>query len=369
VIRSLILLLSLSLGVHAAPVELAPLSRPLIPAAASATPAAPAADEARAEGSLQAVDAAVAALPAPQTAGAESSVAAGQALESALSTDVTADFIAAHDDVQAGRAGPLPEAARQASYRLVRGFLGNHIHDYFRANMERLRELGLDAEQIPVHTEGRRRQALELIERAVREAPHPVVLIGHSRGGTLVHDWYRRASPELKAKVAKLVVMQAPLRGTTYIEWWLSSRWRRFQAAKLGPWVYGVNVLRGLNELTRHTRAWVTRLLPAWQPGDLEKVLTVRTMIKPGVNRFYEKDRAEMARRGEPDSDGRVSAAGGRIEGARDVFLPGVDHQQLVLQRPDARRIRQGYAPHPYFHAGDSMEALVRLLFRQRDAS
>jgi len=191
-----------------------------------------------------------------------------------------------------------------------------------------------------------------------------VVLIAHSRGGTLVHDWYRLASPELKAKVARVVVMQAPLAGTSYIDWYLESRWRRFKAARLGPWVYGVNVLRGLNEITRHTRRWVAARLPAWAPGDLAKFLTVRTTMPVGTDRFYEKDRLLMAARGEPDNDGRVPAAGGRIPGARDVFLPGVDHQQLVLQRPDLRRRLQGYAPHPAMDAGDATEALVRLLFR-----
>ncbi len=279
-------------------------------------------------------------------------------------SDVTRDFLSLHEDVKAGRAGPLPKAASDVTYLVVNGFLGNHIHDYFRAPLERLRALGLDARRIETHTEGRRQQGISRIEQAVRESDKPVVLIAHSRGGTLAHDWYRRASPELKAKVAKLVFMQSPLGGTSYIEMLLESGWFRFKARRLGPWVYGVNVIRGLNEITRATRAWVMRTLPAWAPGDLAKVLTVRTAIVPGSDRFYDADHKQMAARGEPDNDGRVGADNAKIPGAKDVFLRGVDHQQLILQAPDLRRRLEGYAPHPTIDAGDAMEAIVRLLLR-----
>lgn len=51
------------------------------------------------------------------------------------------------------------------------------------------------------------------------------------------------------------------------------------------------------------------------------------------------------------------------MDGARSIGLFGVDHGRLMIERPDAKAVRQGYRPHPHFNAGDVAEALGRLMF------
>lgn len=286
----------------------------------------------------------------------------GRALEP-KGLELDEDFTALHAEVRGGKADPLPESARAVRYLFVGGMFASREKDYFGANLRRLDALGLEASLVPIDTQGRRRAGLRAIEAAVRDAQGPVVLIGHSRGGVLVHDWFRGAPTELKAKVKRLVLIQAPLAGTPFADWALTGRWNRFRLHWLGRLVFGANLLRTGAEMTPRMRRRVLDSLPAWGPEDREKVYTLRTTIS-ALHGFYEKRRVLLKRLGVPESDGMVPVDSARVEGGRNVLLRDLEHKHTVLQRPGwITRIR-GYRPHPTHDAGDMTEALVRLLFR-----
>lgn len=369
--KALVAAASLWIGVPLTPLAPVPLKQGLAPATLSGSPApglvsplAPAA-AAPAVAAVQPLLAAAAQTnsPTPSPAAADSGGDLFDGRFSHKSGDLDAEFNAIHAAVRSGDAGPLPESARSARFLFVGGMFASRTSDYFGANLRRLDVLGLEADPVRLDTQGRRRAGLRAIEAAVRRAPGPVVLVGHSRGGVLVHDWYRRASAELKAKVERIVLIQAPLTGTPFADHALTGVWNRFKLRVIGRLLFGANLFRTAAEMTPGMRRHVLSILPAWAPGDLSKVYTLSTSIS-SLRGFYEKRRLLLERLGVPDSDGLVPVASARVEGARNVLLRDMEHKHTVLQRPGWFKRLQGYRPHPGYDAGDMTEAFVRLMYR-----
>lgn len=269
------------------------------------------------------------------------------------------------DSVRAGTAGPLPDAAKKARVLLVGGIFSNHTTDSLGAPLRRLQKLGLDASKVRIDTEGNSRAGLKAIEEAVRRSPGPVVLIGHSRGGVLVHDWFRLAEPALKAKVVRLVPVDAPLGGTEYADFMRGSPWRRFHLHWGGRLVFGTSLLRAVLELTTRVRRLALKRLPSWQAGDLDKVYAVQSVISPEQphHRAYAGRQRLLSRLGAPENDGVVPVRSARVPGARNVLLRDVNHENMTLERPGWFKRLMGHRPHPDHGAGDLAETLLRLLF------
>lgn len=275
--------------------------------------------------------------------------------------DKTLRFLAALDLVRNKAAGPLPEALKRTRTLVVPGLFGNHVPDLYGGNLRRLAELGLRADIVRVPTEDRTAEGLRRIEEAVRASEEPVVLVGHSRGGVLVHDWFRRAPAGLKAKVARVVLFQAPLSGTTFADWVLGSWWRRLVARVLG-WGYWSSLLKTVRELTPEARAAALASLPPWDAADLAKVWVLRSVKAPGPG-LYGRHAGVLKAMGAHETDGIVPAASAAVPGAADVILQDVDHSNTVLANPGVFKRWRGYAPHPDYDVGDITEALLRLLF------
>ncbi|MBI5595531.1 MAG: GNAT family N-acetyltransferase [Elusimicrobia bacterium] len=276
--------------------------------------------------------------------------------------DKTLRFLAALDLVRNKTAGPLPAALARTRILVVPGLFGNHVGDLYGGNLRRLQALGLRGEVLRVDTEGRTEAGLRRIEDAVRASPEPVVLVGHSRGGVMVHDWFRTAPAELKAKVARVVVFQSPISGTGFADWVLGSWWRRLVARLLG-WRYWADLLKTIRELTPAARAAALASLPPWDATDLAKVWVLRSVKAPGPG-LYGRHAGVLKALGAGETDGIVPAASAAVPGAADIILQDVDHSNTVLQKPGAFRRWRGYQPHPSYDAGDITEALLRLLFR-----
>ncbi|MDE2293307.1 MAG: hypothetical protein KGL53_14595, partial [Elusimicrobia bacterium] len=189
-----------------------------------------------------------------------------------------------------------------------------------------------------------------------------VALVGHSRGGVIAHDWYRLAPPELKAKVSRLVLIQAPLGGTGYADWVLGTWWRRLVTRVLG-WLLRADLAGTARELTRAARAAALAALPPMTPEDLAKTLVLRTVKRPGTDLYGRRARL-LESMGEAESDGIVPADAARLPGAADIVLRDVDHSTTVLKRAGWLKRWRGYRPHLGYDAGDLTEALVRSLYR-----
>lgn len=276
--------------------------------------------------------------------------------------DKTLRFLAVMDLMRKGTAGPVPESAKETKTFIVPGLFGNHQGDAYRGNLRRMAELGLAGEILDINTEDKAEEGLAAITEAVRTSPKPVVLVGHSRGGVLVHDWYRLAPAELKARVARVVLVQAPLAGTSFANWVLGNAWRRLVVRYLG-WRYGADIMKTAREMTPKVRAAVLEALPPFTREDLAKVWVLRSVKPPGRS-FYGRHAALLKAMGDRDSDGIIPAASAAVPGAKDIFLQDVDHSNTMLEKPGWLKRWRGYAPHPDYDVGDLTEALMRLLFK-----
>ena len=165
--------------------------------------------------------------PAAQVPAVGPSSPAGRPETSPAENDLSGLFLRAHRRLRSGgKETAAPEAfdaavlqdARAVRYILIPGFMSNRLKDYFGENLRRMRALGLDARVAAIDSEADREGNLRRISALVAGSSVPVVLVGHSRGGALAHDWYRSAPDALKAKVAKLVLLQAAIRGTPVVD-------------------------------------------------------------------------------------------------------------------------------------------------------
>ena len=281
--------------------------------------------------------------------------------------DLTPLFLSIHEQVRAGQAAPLSPGPRRVKYLFVYGLFGNHITDYMQGSVRRLRALGLESDFIGIQTEGDRLSNFEKINNAV-STREQVVLIGHSRGGVLIHDWYRSASNSSKEKVLKLVVIQAPLRGTPIADWALEHWYTRAAVALLGALPGWGDVSEAILELTTDTRRQVMAGLPPFSPADLEKVYAVYSSFEPGVNDSAHKDMLLAhgiikGRTGE-DSDGLVPVDSAQVPGARRVFLSDFDHEDSALEDAGWFKGMRGSRPSAKMSVGDFSEALVRILLQ-----
>ncbi|MFI5363068.1 MAG: hypothetical protein ACHQ49_13950, partial [Elusimicrobiota bacterium] len=284
-----------------------------------------------------------------------------------LAVDASERFLALHADVRVDLAGPLPTAASTYRYSFVRGFMGNHITGYMTENVERLKALGLDADVIPIATEGDSNGALAAIGRAVAASPKPVVLIGHSRGGMLVHDWYRGAPDDLKARAAGLILMQATIGGSPVADA-MTAHWAaRLLARLLSLLPSWGGVLETLEELTVSARGKVLAALPPLTAADLRKILVLQSSFDPATGGAYHRDMFRPWKifegRETGATDGLAGAAESGVPGARTIHLEDVDHEDTVIENAGWIKWLLGSRPNPKYRVGDISEALVRFFF------
>jgi hypothetical protein len=281
--------------------------------------------------------------------------------------DITPLFLDIHRQIRAGQLGHLSPESGKVKCFLVYGLFGNHITDYMESILQRLRAMGLDAEFIAIQTEGDRAGNLQKIQNAV-DGQSQVVLIGHSRGGILVHDWYRLTSRASQDKVLKLVLMQAPLRGTPIADWVLERWYTRLAARALGMLYQWGNVMEATNELTVRTRQEIMASLPPFTPEDLNKVYTLSSSFESKVNDGAHKDMLTShgiikGLTGQ-DNDGLVPTESAQVPGARTIHLQDFDHEDSALKDAGWIKRLRGSRPNDDLRAGDMSEALAHVLFQ-----
>ncbi|MEK7388520.1 MAG: hypothetical protein AAB036_02355 [Elusimicrobiota bacterium] len=265
--------------------------------------------------------------------------------------------------VRGGWGAPIGPEAKRPRYLLVKGLYGDHISDYMEGNLRRLRSLGLEADFVPVHTDSAYEENLKLIEQAVA-AEQSVVLLGHSRGGVLIHDWYRAAPTASKAKVRRVILVQAPLWGSEAADW-ISDRWYARAIlnglALLPGWE---DPLEGVLELTSSKRKEVMMGLPELSPGDLKKIFTVASSFDSEADDERHQDMAASERiiraMTGRSNDGLVAVESALVPGSDAVFMEDFDHEDSVLEHPGWFKRLRGRRPLDDVRVGDFTEALVR---------
>lgn len=287
--------------------------------------------------------------------------------------DLTAQFFTMHKQVSSqslrGEVGnDLPEALKGKTVLWTPGILARHMGNHSKHILARLREMGLKVIAVPVNTDVKTAENIELIKEHIRSlAPGEGILAGHSRGGVMNLDAYRQLSDEDKARISRIILIQSPVNGTPLADFVLKSATRRRTVAYGSRLVFGNNVIDTVRELSARGREVAERALPPLTEADLAKVFTLRSKIARGESPSFELLRAINTSAGEK-SDGVTPWEMSEIKGAGDVTLTNYDHEQCVIQEPTLLKRLTGYRPHKVLNAGDVIESLVRLACKGGDA-
>jgi hypothetical protein len=177
-------------------------------------------------------------------------------------------------------------------------------------------------------------------------------------------DAYRQLSPEDKAKISRIILVQSPINGSPVADFLVSSMALRRVASVVTRVIFGNDIVDTLLELSTSGRDTAQRALPELTSEDRAKIITLRSVIAPKESPSFDLTRAIIKRRSGEDSDGMTPHALSAIAGSGDVTLMGYDHEQLVIQEPTIMKRLTLYKPHRHYEAGDVIEALVRLAYR-----
>ncbi len=282
---------------------------------------------------------------------------------------LTARFHEIHEQVRKGTANDFLEQSGGYRYLFVKGFMGNHISNYMEDQVSQLKQLNLNAAFIEIATEGDAEGNLAKIAADVRASDKPVILIGHSRGGMLIHDWYRLADPEMKEKVARLVLIQATVGGSPAADYVLDN-WFLKSAAWLLGWLpsWG-NVLETVRELSTAQRQQALARLPPLTANDLAKMYVLYTSFDPIKNTRYHTNMkipwGFFEGRADEPRDGLVGVNEAKISGAHNIYLQDLDHEDTVIQTAGWFKRLSGSQPTPDYRVGDIAETIIRLILRQ----
>lgn len=257
-----------------------------------------------------------------------------------VAVDQTPQLRAIQQDVRGGQAGPMPVEARVVRFLFAPGFSWDALPNYFEPNVRRLRELGLDAQIVPVDPRGTPEANGRVIAAAVKADPRPAVIIAHSKGG-LDAIAGLRADKTARERVPKLVMIQSPYAGTPTAELVAPSAGRlaRARHAGLAPFPDGgPEVFSISSRITARTRSRLTLWLTA---------LSVKLLC--GF-----------------DNDGIVAPEEAAVPGAVHAVLEHVAHADTISEPSILRHRLFAARGHDPGFAADLTEAIVRWIFTSR---
>lgn len=283
----------------------------------------------------------------------------------ARAEDLTEQFHALQQAVLAEGAAKLPVPAEMQGKTVLftPGFLARHMGNHSTHLLARLKDLGLTVLPVPVNTDVDTAANILMIQDYVHKlAPDQGILIGHSRGGVMNLDAYRQLSPEDKAKISRIIMIQSPVNGSPIADFMMATNLGRMLLAPISRLVLGNDVNDTLMELTTAHRVVEERALPALTAADRAKIVTLRSIIGPFESGTFEPARLINKRYGHT-SDGLVPHELSEIPGTRDVTLMAYDHEHPVIQEPTLGKRLTLYRPSKRYHSGDVIECLLRLAY------
>lgn len=266
-------------------------------------------------------------------------------------------------------AGPLPQEARDHHYLLVPGFSWDAIPDYFGPNLKRLQKLGLSAERVDVDPLGTFFDNAKPVRDAVLASEKPVVLIGHSKGGFDLLEALERF-PELRPKVAKVVLLQTPYRGTSVADWFMTFPWLYTTAMAysrlLNPWrLFATNPFyrhRTLTEMSASHRRKV-----AGRPPDIGGIpvysVSSRVDDDTRIKLLLWLTAGSVKAATGYHNDGIVAPEQAVVPGAIHAVLEHVGHIDTITDPSSWKHKILGVRGHDPSFAADLTEAVVRWVF------
>lgn len=340
-------------------VELDPKVPDAVPSAAAAVePAEPAAQLSLAPPALAAA--------LPEAAALSAAVPAAVA---AAGLDETAVLKAHQQAVRRAQPARLSPEARVHKFLFIPGFSWDSIPNYFEPNIRRLRGLGLDAELVPVHPLAPTSENWRAVAAAVKAAPGPVVLIGHSKGGIDAIEAVRR-DRSVRKKVTRVVAVQSPYGGAAVADWFLERPWLAGPALVYTRLLAPARILavspffrkETLRQLSRRRR-YAEAGRPPWRSGPALYSIGSRVGADTAIKLLLWVTAGTVKAMTGQDNDGIVSPQQALIPGSRQALLEHVGHIDTISEPSQWRHKILGVRAHDPSFAADLTEAIVRWLF------
>lgn len=221
--------------------------------------------------------------------------------------------------------GWFPPALRECVFLIVPGIFTEHYPLYFFQNKKRMKELGIDAREVPMKTElPVAACAAAIRDQVLRAAPRASILVAHSKGPLDAHAALV-LHPEIVPHVRALVSLQAPFGGTP-----LASDEGHLLRRMISGAIRGL--FRGEPEsffdMAYDAREKFLRAHGATCPVPAISLVTTT----PRAAWPLEHTRRYLQKSYGVQSDGFVPEGDAAIPGSRLVKLQGVDHAGLALR-------------------------------------
>ncbi len=267
--------------------------------------------------------------------------------------------------VRDGSAGPLPPKARDFHYIFVPGFGWDGLFDYFGPNRRHLERLGLTTSFVvtdPLATSG---ENAESVRRAIEASAKPVVLIGHSKGGRDSLEALR-LHPRLQGKVARLLMIQSPVRGSALAAWFAARPWvfatGLFTEMVFKPW----RLFWG-NPFFYHAtvRQLARPATPLIDPHPGLKIFSIATRVTDDTKAAppLQYQSSFVSSLSGKDNDAVVGAEEAVAPGSRYAVLDHVAHGDTVSDPSNRSTTLFSARGHDPFFAARLTEAAVRWMF------
>ncbi len=168
--------------------------------------------------------------------------APGTAPTQELPGDISAEYERIFPEKTRAQGGTVPLQLGEYRVLFVPGFLSNSSvapelldkspqmpkKPYFYSQIAWLRSNGIDARIVDIRSESSVVDNAARVAESVRRSPGPVIIVAHSKGGLDTLEALL-AEPDLDAKVAGVITIQSPFKGTLIADYvlenWLTTMW------------------------------------------------------------------------------------------------------------------------------------------------
>jgi hypothetical protein len=209
------------------------------------------------------------------------------------------------------------------------------LTDYFRTQIQALKDDGIETEIAPVDTEESVAENGRRLATFIALSKRPVCIVSHSKGGLDTLEFLLRAEPEIRRQIACWVVLQSPFGGSPVADLIVDEDWTR-----------GITepMLRALGGSGNSIDDLTVKIRTKYMNKNFQSIENItKTISMIALATYIDGSRTPslhvagtyhwMKDQG-IENDGLVPLNSALLPNTRYVVLPGLDHTDPVARKP-----------------------------------